>query len=78
MILLGAWVALIGYGLMYAGVSKLGGQDCGLRAAFTTTGCTLPASGTLGTAQASGATAASVQAAADNAGQSTIPGTVLV
>lgn len=78
MILLGAWIAIIGYGLMYAGVSKLGGQNCGLRAAFTTAGCQPPASGTLGTAQASGTTQADIQSASTQAQQSTIPGTVLV
>lgn len=76
MIVAGIWVALIGYGLMYAGIGKLGGQPCGLRQAFSLTGCQLPASGTLGVSQ--GSTLADQQQATANAQASTIPGTVLV
>jgi hypothetical protein len=76
LVLLGAWVALIGYGVLYAGVNKLGGGACGLRQAFSTTGCQA-GSGTQG-ASFQGSTAADRQAALDQQQQATIPGTVLV
>jgi hypothetical protein len=75
MIVVGVWVALIGYGVLYAGIGKLGGQPCGLRQAFSVAGCQLPASGTLGV---QGSTLADQQQATANAQASTIPGTVLV
>jgi hypothetical protein len=76
MIVVGAWVALIGYGILYAGIGKLGGQPCGLRQAFSVAGCQLPASGTLGVSQ--GSTLADQQQATAAAQTSTIPNTVLV
>jgi hypothetical protein len=47
------WIGIIGYGVLYAGVMKLGGGKCTLRQAFT--GQCVPSStstqGTTGSAQ---------------------------
>lgn len=32
---LGLWLGIVGYGILYAGVTKLGGGTCTLRQAFT-------------------------------------------
>lgn len=37
MIPLGLWIAIVGYGILYAGVLKLGGGTCSLAQAFTGT-----------------------------------------
>jgi hypothetical protein len=75
MILVGAWVALIGYGVMYAGINKLGGGSCGLRQAFSIAGCQ---GGSGNAPTVPGATSADRAAAADLQQQATIPQTVLV
>jgi hypothetical protein len=75
-ILIGAWVALIGYGILYAGVNKLSGGACGLRQAFTMAGCQAGA-GTSG-ASLQGSTSADRQVLIDQQQQATIRGTVLV
>lgn len=39
MVPLGLWLGIVGYAILYAGVTKLGGGTCTLRQAFTGT-CT--------------------------------------
>jgi hypothetical protein len=74
MILVGAWLVLIGYGLAYAGVSRINGKQIGLRAAFST-----QPTGTFNKpAAAQGATAADQQFAISQSQESTVPGTVLI
>jgi hypothetical protein len=34
MVPLGLWIAIVGYGVLYAGVMKLGGAKCSLAQAF--------------------------------------------
>jgi hypothetical protein len=34
MVLLGLWIGIVGYGILYAGVIKLGGGTCSLGQAF--------------------------------------------
>lgn len=70
MILVGAWIALIGYGVLYAGINKLGGGGCGLRQAFSIDGCnaSAPISPTI-----PGSTAADRAAAAATQQETLIP-----
>lgn len=35
MVVIGLWMAIIGYGVLYAGVQKLGGGTCSLGQSFT-------------------------------------------
>jgi len=74
MVLVGAWLVLIGYGLAYAGVSRINGKQIGLRDAFST-----QPTGTFNKpAVAQGATMADQQFAIAQSQESTVPGTVLV
>jgi hypothetical protein len=72
MILIGAWLIVIGYGLAYAGVSRVNGKPIGLRDAFSTQ----PTAASKPTA-AQGATAADQQQYLIQQQESTVPQTVL-
>lgn len=58
MVPLGLWIGIIGYGVLYAGVVKLGGGKCTLRQAFT--GQCVPA--TSGSSSSSGTATTSTPA----------------
>jgi len=73
MILAGAWLLILGYGLVYAGTSRLNGKRIALRDAFSTT----PTASTKPTA-AQGATAADQQTYLVTQQESTVPRTVLI
>jgi len=76
MILIGAWLILLGYGLAYAGVSRINGKQIGLRDAFSTQP-TGSFTSQVGIKAAQGATAADQQVAITTAQESTIPNSVV-
>lgn len=55
MILVGLWLGIVGYGVLYAGVVKLGGGTCSLGQAFRG-GCSGGASGQAASTSSSGTT----------------------
>jgi len=74
MVLVGAWLVLVGYAFAYAGVSRINGKQIGLRDAFST-----QPTGTFNKpAVAQGATMADQQFAIAQSQESTVPGTVLI
>ena len=73
LILVGAWLVIVGYGLAYAGTSRINGKRISLRDAFSTQ----PTASTKPTA-AQGATMADQQAFLAQQQESTVPQTVLV
>ncbi len=73
LVLVGAWLVIVGYGLSYAGVSRINGKAIGLRDAFSTQ----PTAASKPTA-AQGATAADQQQYLIQQQESTVPQTVLV
>jgi hypothetical protein len=61
-VIIGLWLALIGYGIAYAGAAKVGGKPCTLQQAFSG-GCSGPApKATSAPAQTSGQSRASLLA----------------
>ena len=78
MVLLGFWLAVIGYGLAYAGVAKINGvpgNQASLRKAFSLAGIP-PGPGTQA-ASVQGSTLADTRAAAAAQQEVTIPGRVI-
>jgi hypothetical protein len=63
-VIIGLWLALIGYGVAYAGQAKLAGKACTLQQAFSGGGCTAAAPKTTSAApgQTAGQSASSLLA----------------
>ena len=62
MVIVGLWLGIIGYGVLYAGVNKLGGGTCTFGQAFRG-GCSTPAKTASTTTGASGVTLLGAQQA---------------